>query len=692
MHRVTTRLSAALALSLGVLLVPVTDLAQAAPRPVAPRTTVVPLGGVDRVALGAAPAAYLPQAVRGQAPTPGTPRVSAGTTPAVFTGELALPASSTIGVTWAAPAARGTGPGTGPVVQLRLRAGGAWGDWQPLGLTDSAPDPGSAEAKRPQAARAGTEPVFVPAGADGAQVRIDGDPGVLKDLRLVAIDPGSSPADARTGRGGTTQAHAGSIAPRIVSRADWGADESLRSCAPTYAPTIKSAIVHHSASTNAYTAAQSAAQLRGIYAYHTKANGWCDLGYNYVVDRFGTIFEGRAGGLDRAVIGAHTGGFNYLTFGVAGMGDFSTATPPPAMVASIGQVVGYKLGLYGRAATGQVTLTSAGSIYTRYAEGTPVTLNVVSGHRDPGLTACPGNALYAQLGTIRTIATQYAAANRTADIDLVGVLTQRTGSGQVEVHTQSASSNYRERLSSTWTPLPTLDPSEWRVFVGPSGGDTRPDLVAVHTRNTRSGKVEVAMLTWASGYQRMYTATTPMWTFTPERKVQMALGGPSGGDLSFILTDDTGSGRVEVHTLSGASDYTRWTRHTALPIGQGVDPAAWRFLTPDGTDDLYAVLHGGRTGSGRSEVHSLTGASNLQQWDVHAALPIGYVPDSGVQWALRARESGRPDLVVLQTEATGSGLVEVHTLAAESTYQQWSMHAATNLPAYGSPRWQLDLG
>jgi uncharacterized protein with LGFP repeats len=102
-------------------------------------------------------------------------------------------------------------------------------------------------------------------------------------------------------------AHAEEPAPAIISRAQWGADESIRTEAPSYRPTVRVGFVHHTASSNDYTADQAAAVMRGIYAYHVKSNGWSDIGYNYLVDRFGRAYEGRAGGLDRFVVGAHTG-------------------------------------------------------------------------------------------------------------------------------------------------------------------------------------------------------------------------------------------------------------------------------------------------------------------------------------------------------------------------------------------------
>ena len=118
--------------------------------------------------------------------------------------------------------------------------------------------------------------------------------------------------------------------PAIVSRAAWGADESLRSASASYMGSVDVAIIHHTASTNAYSDATAAAQIRSVYAYHTASLGWSDIGYNFLVDRFGRIYEGRAGGVDRAVQGAHAGGFNSGTVGISALGNYQEASAPGA--------------------------------------------------------------------------------------------------------------------------------------------------------------------------------------------------------------------------------------------------------------------------------------------------------------------------------------------------------------------------
>ncbi len=116
--------------------------------------------------------------------------------------------------------------------------------------------------------------------------------------------------------------------PTIYSRAQWGANERMREQTPPSYGTVKTGFIHHTVNANNYTRAQVPALLRGIYAYHTQSRGWRDIGYNYLVDRFGRIWEGRWGGVDRAVVGAHTLGYNEVSFAMSAIGNFDIAKPP----------------------------------------------------------------------------------------------------------------------------------------------------------------------------------------------------------------------------------------------------------------------------------------------------------------------------------------------------------------------------
>ncbi len=302
----------------------------------------------------------------------------------------------------------------GPVSVRVRRAGGEWGAWNELTLVDSAPDPGTDEA-----AVVATEPLWT-GELDAAQVQVRLRAADAAGARLEVVDPGRWEGDAAAAAGARrlssavgaqsletrelleAEALSAVAQPGIRSRAAWGADETLRKSSASYASTIKAAVVHHTADPGSYTQAQVPAVIRGMYRYHTVTLGWADLGYNFVVDRFGGIWEGRAGGITRPVVGAHAGGFNTDTFGVSMMGDYSNTTPSAACLESVAQVIAWKLSLHGVDPKGSAHLTSAGGGTARYKAGTSVTLRTINAHRDVGYTACPGNAGFAKMDSIRT--------------------------------------------------------------------------------------------------------------------------------------------------------------------------------------------------------------------------------------------------------------------------------------------------
>jgi hypothetical protein len=188
--------------------------------------------------------------------------------------------------------------------------------------------------------------------------------------------------------------------PVVITRAEWGANEAIRRAAPRYADNVHVAIVHHTAGSNSYTAGQSAAIVRSIYLYHVQGNGWNDIGYSFLVDKYGQIFEGRYGGTTRAVIGAHAMGFNVGSVGVALIGNYGSATVTPAARAALVSLLAWRLDLAHVDPLSRVVRVSTGN--PRYPPGTAVTLNAISAHRDTYPTSCPGTSLYAQLPAIRT--------------------------------------------------------------------------------------------------------------------------------------------------------------------------------------------------------------------------------------------------------------------------------------------------
>jgi uncharacterized protein with LGFP repeats len=235
------------------------------------------------------------------------------------------------------------------------------------------------------------------------------------------VDPATpaDPAPAAPAAAGTLPTSAGDLRlaagaytrkPVIYSRAQWGADEKLRDKSSLHYFEVHAGFVHHTVNANNYKASDVPSILRGIYAYHTQSKGWSDVGYNFLVDRFGRIWEGRYGGVDRPVVGAHTLGYNDDSFAMSAIGNFEEARPSTAMVEAYGALFGWKLSLHG------VNASSTHQYVTKKY------FNAINGHRDAGSTACPGKYLYDKIPQIRTIARQAQASftGRQLESNVVG--------------------------------------------------------------------------------------------------------------------------------------------------------------------------------------------------------------------------------------------------------------------------------
>jgi hypothetical protein len=241
--------------------------------------------------------------------------------------------------------------------------------------------------------------------SDGVQARVDLISGSAPTgLKLELIDPGESAADGSIGTTPADSAAAATGQPRIYSRASWGADERKVRATPTYMSTLQAGVLHHTVDSNSYRSSQVPAMIRSIYAYHVDRLGWNDIGYNFLVDRYGRIWEGRSGGIGSAVMGAHAGGFNTNTFGVAALGNLEAGRPTSAMISGLTRIFTWKLDLNHLDPLGRTTMTAGGFSGSRYRAGTRVSLPVIMGHRDVGYTACPGRYLYPYLNQIRSSA------------------------------------------------------------------------------------------------------------------------------------------------------------------------------------------------------------------------------------------------------------------------------------------------
>jgi len=285
--------------------------------------------------------------------------------------------------------------GSAVQAQVRTRArGGRWSRWAELHAAgDHGPDAGRAAL--------GTDPVWTGA-ADELQLRLRGHARGL-EARFVR----AAPAVPRLAR--TTAAGRRAAAPTIVPRSAWGAD-ALKLRGETSYGQVQLAFVNHTVNANDYGPEDSAAIVLAIARYHIDHNGWNDLGYNFVVDRFGQVFEGRAGGVDLAIVGAQAQGYNSVSTGIACLGTFTAEPWTEEGMEALAHLIGWKLSLHAVPVAGQITVTSAGGEANRYPTGRAVTFQRISGHRDGNNTECPGDVLYGQLEDLRARAGRYATA------------------------------------------------------------------------------------------------------------------------------------------------------------------------------------------------------------------------------------------------------------------------------------------
>jgi hypothetical protein len=277
--------------------------------------------------------------------------------------------------------------------EVRVRRRGAtWSPWVALAVHgDHAPDTGTGERA--------SDPVWA-GGCDELQLRTSLPLRGELRVHFVSVPAAGRRSPVARAAAAPRQQAAPGTPPTIIPRAAWGAAAVPPRAAPDYG-VVQMAFVHHTVTANDYTPDQSASMVLAIAKYHRDTNGWNDIGYNFLVDQYGQVFEGRAGGIDQAVIGAQAQGYNSQSTGVAVLGTFTAVPIPEAALASITQLLGWKLTLHGVPCEGGLTIISGGGSLNRYSSGTPVAMQRISGHRDGDSTECPGDALYAQLPELR---------------------------------------------------------------------------------------------------------------------------------------------------------------------------------------------------------------------------------------------------------------------------------------------------
>jgi hypothetical protein len=540
-----------------------------------------------------------------------------------------------VGVTWAPQEQVSESELT---VSARTLSAGTWSRWTEVEYdAEHGPDPGSREGRR---ARPGTEPLLI-GEVDRVQVRVTDNSGrTPADLRLAVIDPGTPTRTvsqraaldtAETTAAETTAAEPaarGGVTPepQIFSRAQWGADESMRDKRSLRYYEVHAGFVHHTVNANDYSRDEVPGILRSIYAYHTKSRGWSDVGYNFLVDRFGRIWEGRAGGVDRPVVGAHTLGYNDYAFAMSAIGNFEQVKPSQAMVEAYGALFAWKLSLHGVDASS--TEQQVGSD----------TFPAINGHRDADSTACPGKYLYARLDDIRSLAAaaQTGWEGRDLDSDLLGtphpdVVARRSSDHRVVVIPTGGLTKVRK---------PVVDSTGWGAYaatlVSPDlTGDGRPDLLG----RTSDGSVEVR----ADG-RVLRTAGV-----TRGHDLLAAPGDVDGDGLGDLVGREEATGRPTLFRSRGNGGFAAsamtgdWSGYDLLAgvgdlDGDGVgdlvarDAAATLWLLPaGGTGTAVVLVQGG------PRYDAVTGAAD---WNGDGLVDLVVRREGGHAYVLPGRGDG----------------------------------------------------
>ena len=322
-----------------------------------------------------------------------------------------------VGVTW-----QGAIDATS-TFQVRIREVGNWTTWQELVWSEDH----SAEASEEQGARFGTDPLIT-GKSDAIEVRLLNSTGELpQDLRVILSNSEAtiqdknliSPRNLATNVEPYVTSPQGAVVarPRIISRAEWGANESWRDADAAMGTKILAGFMHHTASTNSYSPSEGPAQMRSLYSYYTKGLHYKDMAYSFLVDRYGNIYEGRSGcprvltrpcdGPSLPAVGAHTAAMNVNTFAVSVIGNYQTAKPSAqnleSIIDGVSAIMAWKIAPYGLKPDGfsDVPVGPDPQDQSRYSEGDLAHILTISGHRDVGRTVCPGQYLYPSLPAIR---------------------------------------------------------------------------------------------------------------------------------------------------------------------------------------------------------------------------------------------------------------------------------------------------
>ena len=399
-------------------------------------------------------------------------------------------------------------------------------------------------------------------------------------------------------------------APAIVTRSGWNADETIRRSQPSFAPAIRFVVVHHTAGANRYTRAESAAIVRGIELYHVQGNGWNDIGYNFLVDRFGQVFEGRYGGIERNVVGAHAEGFNTGSAGIAVIGEYTGAGITPEAQAALEQLIAWRLDIAHVDPLTTLSAISGGN--ARFAAGLPVFMRAVSGHRDTGFTACPGDALYRQLDAI---------AAEAARIGLPKIYTPAlTGALGGPVR-------FRARLSGTLPWVVTVaDPLGSPVAIGTGTGSS---VDWTWDASLAAGKAYTWSISAGPGSRPATGTLGAVGPAVPARVTNVA----ADPETISPNADDVADATTVTYTLSSEAQVTINALDVLgnqvaqlVRVRQGAGEHAYRFTAVDLPDAVYQVQVVAKGGDGLEVSAAVQVTVTRTLGDLNAA-PAAFSPN-----------------------------------------------------------------
>jgi hypothetical protein len=255
--------------------------------------------------------------------------------------------------------------------------------------------------------------------------------------------------------------------------------------------------------------------------------------------------------------------------------------------------------------------------------------------------------------------------NGDRNVDLFCLKKRNTSSGKLEVHILDGTRNFQSFLLQRPTPIAAAEAANMAFAVGDFNRDNRHDLFCMKRANSASGRLEVQILSGSSNYQTSLRQTATPITAADAANMVFAAGDSNGdgiADLYCIKRANTGSGRLEVHILNGATNFQTFLLQIGTPVTLA-DAANMSFavghFNRDGKPDLYCI----RKGASRMEVNILHGSSSYQTFALQTPTPILAADAANFEFAAGdLNGDGNTDLIGIKKANTGTTRLEVHVL------------------------------